>query len=97
MRRLRTRQPEATARMSPQHASTVTRFADTSCGAGPSTTLRGSLYDVEALSRLLLASAHSRPFEDALRDWRAAPRRIGSRDSRMTARSPEAAIHERPH
>ena len=74
MRRLRTRQPEATARMSLQHVSTGTRFADTSCGAGPSTTLRGSLYDVEALSRLLLASAHSRPSEDTLRAWRAAPR-----------------------
>jgi len=74
MRRLRTRQ-EATARMSLQHVSTGTRFADTSCGAGPSTTLRGSLYDVEALSRLLLASSHSRPSEDALRGWRAAPRR----------------------
>ena len=73
MRRLRTRQPEPTAGMSLQHASTVTRFADTSCGAGPSTTLRGSLYDVEALSRLLLASERSRPCEDALRGWRAAP------------------------
>ena len=75
MRRLRMRQSEAPAGMSLQHVSTVTRFADTSCGAGPSTTLRGSLYDVEALSRLLLASAHSRPSEDALRGWRAASRR----------------------
>ena len=75
MRRFRTRQTQPTAGMSMQDASTRTRFADTGGGAGPSTTLRGSLYDVEALSRLLLASAHSRPSEDALHAWRAAPRR----------------------
>ena len=46
------------------------RFADTGSGAGPSTTVRGSLYDVEALSRLLFASAQSRPAEDALGGWR---------------------------
>jgi len=75
MRRLRTRQPASTAGISLQHASPVTRFADTGCGTGPSTSLRGSLYDAEALSRLLLASAHSRPSEDALHGWRSAPRR----------------------
>ena len=36
-------------------------FADTSGSSGPSTTARGALYDVEALSRLLLASSYSRP------------------------------------
>ena len=75
MRRLRTRQTPPNAGLPLQHASTRTGFADTSGGAGPSTTLRGSLYDVEALSRLLLASAHSRPTEDVLRDWRAGPGR----------------------
>jgi hypothetical protein len=74
LRRLRTRQPLATEGMSVQHASPVSRFADTGSGAGPSTSVRGSLYDVEALSRLLLASAHARPSEDALGGWRA-PRR----------------------
>ena len=75
IRRLRARPPKATADVPLQQTSTRTRFADTSGAAGPSTTIRGSLYDVEALSRLLLASAHSRPSEDALRGWRAAPRR----------------------
>ena len=75
LRRLRTRPPQPTAGMSVQHPSPVTRFADTGCGAGPSTTVRGSLYDVEALSRLLLASAHARSSEDALRGWRAGPRK----------------------
>ena len=75
IRRLRTRQTQPTAGMPLQHASMRTGFADTGGGAGPSTTLRGSLYDVEALSRLLLASAHSRPSEDALLGWRAAPSR----------------------
>jgi len=58
MRRLLTCRPETTAGMLLQQASTRTRFADTGSGAGPSTTIRGSLYDVEALNRLLLASAH---------------------------------------
>ena len=70
LRRLRTRQPVPTAGMSMQHASSGTRFADTGGGAGPWTTTRGSQYDVEALSRLLLASAHSHPSEDALIAWR---------------------------
>ena len=74
LRRLRTRQPQPTAGVFVPNASPVTRFSDTSSGAGPSTTVRGSLYDVEALSRLLLASAHARPFEDAPSGWRA-PRR----------------------
>ena len=43
-------------------------------GPGPWATSRGSLYDVEALSRLLLASAYSRPAEDAFGGWRAPPR-----------------------
>jgi hypothetical protein len=73
MRRLRTRQPVSTAGMSLQHGSMEAGFADTGGGAGPSTTLSGSQYDIEALSRLLLASAHSRPSEEALRGWRAAP------------------------
>ena len=73
MRRLRNRQPVPTEGMPLQHVSTGTRSADTSGGSGPSTTIRGSLYDVEALSRLLLASACSRPCEDALRGWRTAP------------------------
>jgi len=75
MRRLRTRRAQPTGGMSFQHASARAPFADTGDGPGPSTTLRGSLYDVEALSRLLLASAHSGPAEDGLRGWRAAPRR----------------------
>ena len=74
LRRLRARRPEATAGMPLQAAPTRTRFADTGAGAGPSTTIRGSLYDVEALSRLLLASAHARPAEDALGGWLAASR-----------------------
>jgi hypothetical protein len=74
MRRLRARQPETSAGMLLQRASTRTRFADTGGDAGPSTTVRGSLYDAEALSRLLLASAHLRPPEDAPGGWRAAPR-----------------------
>ena len=72
LRRLRARRPETTAGIPLHQARTRARFADT--GAGPSTTIRGSLYDVEALSRLLLASAHSRPAEDALGRWLAASR-----------------------
>jgi hypothetical protein len=74
MRRLRARQAEATADMPLLLAATRTRFADTGGAGGPSTTLRGSLYDAGALCRLLLASAHSRPAEDALGAWRAAPK-----------------------
>ena len=58
MRRLLTCRAETTAGMLLQQAPTRARFADTGSGAGPSTTIRGSLYDVEALNRLLLASAH---------------------------------------
>jgi len=71
--RLRARQPETTAGVPLRQASTRTRFADTGGGTGPSTTVRGSLYDVDALSRLLLASAYARPADDALGGWRAAP------------------------
>jgi hypothetical protein len=73
LRRLRTRPAVTTAGMPLQYVSTGTRYADTGGGFGPSTTTRGSLYDVEALSRLLLASASSRACDDALRGWRAAP------------------------
>ena len=58
LRRLRTRHPETSAGIALQRAPTRTRFEDTGGGAGPFTSRRGSLYDVEALSRLLLASAH---------------------------------------
>ena len=74
LRRLRTRPPKATADIPLQPAAARPGFADTGGGPGPATTLRGSLYDVEALSRLLLASACSRPREDAPGAWRAAPR-----------------------
>ena len=74
LRRLRTRPPKSSAGMPLQPAPVRTGFADTGSGAGPSTTLRGSLYDVEALSRLLLASACARPGDDAPAGWRTAPR-----------------------
>jgi len=74
LRRLRTRRPEANAHAPLQRAPMRSGFAETGDGFGPSTTVRGSLYDVEALSRLLLASAYARPAEDVLGAWRAAPR-----------------------
>lgn len=75
LRRLRTRQPESSSGMPLQVESARAPFADTGRGAGPATTFRGALYDAEALGRLLLASAHSRPSEEALRGWRAEPSR----------------------
>jgi hypothetical protein len=65
LRRLRTRQPAPSTQMPPPFASTRHPFLDTGRGLASSTTFRGAAYDAEALSRLLLASAH-RPREDAL-------------------------------
>jgi hypothetical protein len=65
LRRLRQRQPAPSTEMPAQFASTRAPFADTGRGLASATTFRGALYDAEALSRLLLASAH-RPREDAL-------------------------------
>jgi hypothetical protein len=74
LHRLRMRQPGPTAGMPLQYLSPPTRYQDTGGGARPSMTASGALYDLEALSRLLLASAHSRPHEDAPGGWRTAPR-----------------------
>ena len=76
LRRLRTRQAGPTTGTALQAESTRAPFGD-SGGAGPSRTVRGALYDVEALSRLLLASAHRRPHEDALGGWRLRPGTAG--------------------
>ena len=70
LRRLRTREAGPTTGLSVPPESTRAPFADTGGGSGPSRTVRGALYDVEALSRLLLASAHRHPHEDALAGWR---------------------------
>src|SRR3982751_5020530 len=50
MHRLRTRQTEPSEAMALQEGSTESAFGDTRSGAGPSSTFRGSRYDVEALS-----------------------------------------------
>ena len=76
MRRLRTRQPEpSTTDLPLQVESARAPFADTGRGAGPSSTFRGALYDAEALGRLLLASAHLHPREEAPGGWRGLPGR----------------------
>ena len=72
IRRLRSRHARPTADLPLPLESSRAPYAD-SGGAGPSRTARGALYDVEALSRLLLASSHARPYEDAPQAWRRSP------------------------
>ena len=67
LRRLRARRAAPAADIPLPLDSRRAPFADTGSGSTtPSTTARGALYDVEALSRLLLASSYSRPHA-----WRA--------------------------